>query len=246
MVDHTYLFSNAVRQDQGDRRARRAGRPVLRRQRPDQPRPVPARRQRDLGPGPARPVDRRPRPRLRRPEHLGLGLRPRRPEHRGHRVRQRGLRRPDDGQLPRQLAVPGEGPADDLRRLEEEPDLQRAEHRPSRSRSTTAGSSSARAPRSAPQLLVSYRSGDVWSPHIEPGEALQAVVTHFAECIRDGQDADQRRPAGAAGGPAPGVGDAKHPGPGRAGRTRGRGPAAGGPAAGPVDRGLTGAHVRKS
>src|SRR5438552_17416830 len=24
----------------------------------------------------------------------------------------------------------------------------------------------------------------MWSPHIEPGEALQAVVTHFAECIR--------------------------------------------------------------
>lgn len=37
------------------------------------------------------------------------------------------------------------------------------------------------------QLLVSYRSGDVWSPHIEPGEALQGVVTHFAECIRGGR-----------------------------------------------------------
>lgn len=35
------------------------------------------------------------------------------------------------------------------------------------------------------KLMVSYRSGDVWSPHIEPGEALQAAVTHFAECIRD-------------------------------------------------------------
>src|SRR5439155_10839363 len=35
------------------------------------------------------------------------------------------------------------------------------------------------------RLLVSYRSGDIWSPHIEPQEALQAVVTHFAECIRD-------------------------------------------------------------
>jgi predicted dehydrogenase len=35
------------------------------------------------------------------------------------------------------------------------------------------------------RLLVSYRSGDVWSPHVEPQEALQAVVTHFAECIRD-------------------------------------------------------------
>ncbi len=36
------------------------------------------------------------------------------------------------------------------------------------------------------QMLINYRSGDVWSPHIEAGEALQGVVRHFAECIRDG------------------------------------------------------------
>jgi len=35
------------------------------------------------------------------------------------------------------------------------------------------------------KFLVNYRSGDVWSPHIEPGEPLQAVVCHFAECIRE-------------------------------------------------------------
>jgi predicted dehydrogenase len=35
------------------------------------------------------------------------------------------------------------------------------------------------------KLLVNYRSGDVWSPHIEPGEPLQEVVRHFAECIRE-------------------------------------------------------------
>jgi predicted dehydrogenase len=35
------------------------------------------------------------------------------------------------------------------------------------------------------KLLVDYRTGDIWSPHVEPGEALQAMVTHFAECIRD-------------------------------------------------------------
>jgi predicted dehydrogenase len=35
------------------------------------------------------------------------------------------------------------------------------------------------------KLLVGYRSGDVWSPHVDPGEPLQAVVTHFAECIRE-------------------------------------------------------------
>ncbi|HEX2971703.1 MAG TPA: Gfo/Idh/MocA family oxidoreductase [Tepidisphaeraceae bacterium] len=39
------------------------------------------------------------------------------------------------------------------------------------------------------RLLISYRSGDVWSPHVEPGEALQGVVGHFAECIRE-----QKRP----------------------------------------------------
>jgi predicted dehydrogenase len=37
------------------------------------------------------------------------------------------------------------------------------------------------------KLLVGYRTGDIWSPHIEPGEALQSVVTHFAECIHDGR-----------------------------------------------------------
>src|SRR5262249_17587661 len=37
------------------------------------------------------------------------------------------------------------------------------------------------------KLLVDYRTGDIWSPHIEPGEALQAVVTHFADCIRSGK-----------------------------------------------------------
>jgi predicted dehydrogenase len=38
------------------------------------------------------------------------------------------------------------------------------------------------------RMLVSYRSGDVWSPHIDPGEALQAAVTHFAECIHNGEE----------------------------------------------------------
>lgn len=35
------------------------------------------------------------------------------------------------------------------------------------------------------RLLVGYRTGDIWSPYIEPGEALQGVVSHFAACIRD-------------------------------------------------------------
>ena len=37
------------------------------------------------------------------------------------------------------------------------------------------------------KLLVGYRTGDVWSPHIEAGEPLQAMVSHFAECIREGK-----------------------------------------------------------
>jgi predicted dehydrogenase len=35
------------------------------------------------------------------------------------------------------------------------------------------------------KLLVGYRTGDVWSPHVEAGEALQAAVSHFAECVRN-------------------------------------------------------------
>lgn len=35
------------------------------------------------------------------------------------------------------------------------------------------------------KLQVGYRTGDVWSPHVEAGEALQAAVAHFGECVRD-------------------------------------------------------------
>jgi predicted dehydrogenase len=34
-------------------------------------------------------------------------------------------------------------------------------------------------------VLVSYRTGDVWSPHLEQSEPLRSLVRHFAECIRD-------------------------------------------------------------
>lgn len=37
------------------------------------------------------------------------------------------------------------------------------------------------------RVMVGYRSGDIWSPHVEPGEALQGVVSHFAECIQEGK-----------------------------------------------------------
>ena len=36
-------------------------------------------------------------------------------------------------------------------------------------------------------MLVGYRTGDVWSPHLDPSEPLQTMVRHFAECIREGK-----------------------------------------------------------
>lgn len=34
-------------------------------------------------------------------------------------------------------------------------------------------------------VLVGYRTGDVWSPHIDQIEPLQTMVRHFVECVRD-------------------------------------------------------------
>ena len=34
-------------------------------------------------------------------------------------------------------------------------------------------------------LLVNYRSGDMWAPKIEQGEALHRELTYFADCIRN-------------------------------------------------------------
>jgi predicted dehydrogenase len=36
-------------------------------------------------------------------------------------------------------------------------------------------------------VLVDYRTGDVWSPHIPHVEPLAQLVSHFAECIREGK-----------------------------------------------------------
>ncbi len=36
------------------------------------------------------------------------------------------------------------------------------------------------------QVLVGYRSGDMWAPHLPVAEALQYEVRHFAECIANG------------------------------------------------------------
>lgn len=36
-------------------------------------------------------------------------------------------------------------------------------------------------------VMVGYRTGDVWSPHIQQVEPLAKMVSHFAECIRKGK-----------------------------------------------------------
>lgn len=36
-------------------------------------------------------------------------------------------------------------------------------------------------------LLVSYRSGDMWAPKIESTEALKVELTYFVQCIRSGE-----------------------------------------------------------
>jgi hypothetical protein len=36
-------------------------------------------------------------------------------------------------------------------------------------------------------LLVNYRSGDMWAPHLEPVEALRQELGYFVECITKNQ-----------------------------------------------------------
>lgn len=38
------------------------------------------------------------------------------------------------------------------------------------------------------ELLVSYRSGDMWSPQLEQAEALRHELAYFVECISSGQE----------------------------------------------------------
>jgi predicted dehydrogenase len=37
-------------------------------------------------------------------------------------------------------------------------------------------------------LLVSYRSGDMWAPQLEQGEALRQEMAYFVECISSGTE----------------------------------------------------------
>jgi len=38
------------------------------------------------------------------------------------------------------------------------------------------------------ELLVSYRSGDMWSPQLEQGEALRQELSYFVDCISSNQE----------------------------------------------------------
>jgi predicted dehydrogenase len=37
------------------------------------------------------------------------------------------------------------------------------------------------------ELLVSYRSGDMWAPQLEQGEALRKELGYFMDCVQSGQ-----------------------------------------------------------
>jgi predicted dehydrogenase len=37
-------------------------------------------------------------------------------------------------------------------------------------------------------LLVNYRSGDMWAPHLEQVEALYQELSYFVDCISNGKD----------------------------------------------------------
>ena len=38
------------------------------------------------------------------------------------------------------------------------------------------------------ELLVNYRSGDMWAPQLEQVEALRQELSYFVECISSGQE----------------------------------------------------------
>ncbi len=37
------------------------------------------------------------------------------------------------------------------------------------------------------QMLIGYRTGDMWAPHLNLTEALQVEVNHFAQCLKEGK-----------------------------------------------------------
>jgi predicted dehydrogenase len=49
------------------------------------------------------------------------------------------------------------------------------------------GVSLSTSPEAVYQLLVSYRSGDMWAPKLDPAEGLQTEAQHFVDCIEHSQ-----------------------------------------------------------
>ncbi|NDB74379.1 MAG: gfo/Idh/MocA family oxidoreductase [Verrucomicrobia bacterium] len=49
------------------------------------------------------------------------------------------------------------------------------------------GASVAESPEAIRQMLVSYRTGDAWLPKLDATEALTAEARHFRDCIREGR-----------------------------------------------------------
>src|SRR5258708_36953785 len=47
------------------------------------------------------------------------------------------------------------------------------------------GVSMSTSPKNLHQLLVSYRSGDMWAPQVEQIEALHAETAYFLKCIQE-------------------------------------------------------------
>jgi predicted dehydrogenase len=51
-------------------------------------------------------------------------------------------------------------------------------------------------PQGVYDLLVSYRSGDVWSPKVEQTEALRVELGYFVDCVRRGRNPENGGEAG--------------------------------------------------
>ena len=45
-------------------------------------------------------------------------------------------------------------------------------------------------------MLVHYRSGDMWAPQLEQGEALRKELVYFVECVASGKEPHNSGPAG--------------------------------------------------
>jgi predicted dehydrogenase len=46
------------------------------------------------------------------------------------------------------------------------------------------------------EMLVSYRSGDMWAPRLDSAEALHTEALHFIECIENGKTPETDGKAG--------------------------------------------------